>query len=211
METQFWHDRWKNKEIGFHLNEANPLLVQNLAALNLADQSRIFVPLCGKTRDIAWFLSQGHKIIGAELSLLAIEDLFSELGVTPTKVTTQTHTHFSAPNIDIFVGDIFTLTPNDIGKIDTIYDRAALVALPEGMRSQYTKHLISLTKRAPQLLICFEYDQTALNGPPFSIRKSEIHRQYKNAYTIKHLTSVKMEELLKGTCEATETVWHLYP
>ncbi|PHR60162.1 MAG: thiopurine S-methyltransferase [Robiginitomaculum sp.] len=210
MEIQFWHDRWENKEIGFHLSKANPLLVENLAALDLANHSRIFVPLCGKTRDIAWLLSQGHNIIGAELSLLAIEDLFSELGVTPTKVQTPTHTHFSAPNIDIFVGDIFTLTPDDIGKIDMIYDRAALVALPDAMRSQYTKHLTALTKSAPQLLICFEYDQTALNGPPFSIQKSEIHRQYKNAYTIKHLTSVKMEELLKGTCEATETVWNLY-
>lgn len=34
-EYDFWHSRWQNKQIGFHLPEANPLLVKHFSALDL--------------------------------------------------------------------------------------------------------------------------------------------------------------------------------
>ena len=76
MEKNFWLDRWENKEIGFHQNKANPLLTKNFEKLSLKDESRIFIPLCGKTLDIGWFLSKGYKVAGCELSEIAIKELF---------------------------------------------------------------------------------------------------------------------------------------
>ena len=83
------------------------------------------------------------------------------------------HRRYSADGIDIFAGDIFEITADVLGPVDAVYDRAALVALPEGMRRRYAAHLAGITAVAPQLLVTFEYDQAEMDGPPFSITEEE--------------------------------------
>ena len=209
MQHNFWHQKWAKNQIGFHLPEANPLLVKHLPSLNLNQGARIFLPLCGKTLDIAWLLSQGYRVAGAELSVIAIEDLFNSLNLTPTISTFSEITHYSATNIDLFVGDIFKVTSTMLGNVDAVYDRAALVALPEDMRKTYTAHLMALTHKAPQLLICFEYDQTLHAGPPFSICANEVKQHYQPAYDLTLLASEAIPDGLKGKYPATEQVWWL--
>ena len=209
MQPDFWHQKWLKNEIGFHVPETNPLLVKHFEALKLTQGARIFLPLCGKTLDIAWMLAQGHQVVGAELSQIAIEDLFISLNLTPTITHLGEITHYSATNIDVFVGDIFALTPAMLGKVDAVYDRAALVALPDEMRKSYSAHLVALTKQAPQLLICFEYDQTIHAGPPFSINPDEVKQHYHTTYDLNLLASETMPDGLKGKFPATEQVWWL--
>lgn len=209
MHHDFWHQRWQTNQIGFHLPEANPFLVKHFSSLDLPSGARVFLPLCGKTIDIHWLLSQGFRVAGAELSQIAIEDLFASLQLTPSITTFGDLVLYSAPNIDIFVGDIFSLTPRLLGKVDAVYDRAALVALPKDMRQQYTAHLMALTLTAPQLLICFEYDQAIHAGPPFSVQADEIKQHYAHAYELERLESLEMAEGLKGKYPATEQVWLL--
>lgn len=76
MQHDFWHQKWAKNEIGFHLPNANPLLVTFFSALNLKANARVFLPLCGKTLDIAWLLNAGYQVAGVELSQTAIDDLF---------------------------------------------------------------------------------------------------------------------------------------
>lgn len=211
MKHDFWHNKWEKNEIGFHLPEANPLLVKYFPTLNLPQGARVFLPLCGKTLDIAWLLAQGYRVVGAELSKLAIQDLFNQLNLTPTITKLDEITHYSADNIDMFVGDIFKVTPAMLGKVDAVYDRAALVALPEDMRKAYSAHLMALTHNAPQLLICFEYDQTIHQGPPFSICTGEVKQHYQIAYDLTLLASETLPDGLKGKHPATEQVWWLKP
>ncbi len=209
MEANFWHKKWNDNEIGFHTPKANPLLVKHFNTLSLATNSRILLPLCGKTLDIGWLLAHGYRVVGAELSPIAIDQLFAELGVQPEINTIGTFTNYQADNIDIFVGDVFQLTSTILGQIDAIYDRAALVALPEAMRHKYTALLIALTNRAPQLLISFDYDQNEMAGPPFSISTDEINTHYQESYNITLLESTNVEGGLKGQCQALENVWQL--
>ena len=209
MEESFWHQKWERNEIAFHQRESNPLLVKYFGDLSLPQRSRVFVPLCGKTRDIHWLLSQGYQVAGAELSQLAVEQLFADLGVEPNITAVDSLSRYSANNIDIFVGDIFGLSGNLLGQIDAIYDRAALVAFPEPMRDRYAVHLVDITDHAPQLLISYEYDQRLLNGPPFSISDDEVIRRYQESYNLKLLAKVEVEGGLKGRCAATENVWLL--
>ena len=209
MESAFWHEKWERNDIPFHASDANPLLVKHFSALALPEGSRVFVPLCGKTLDIRWLLSNGFRVAGAELSPLAIDQLFAELGAEPAIADVRGATHYSADGIDIFVGDIFELTRETLGPIDAVYDRAALVALPENMRARYTAHLTEITSTAPQLVICYEYDQTALDGPPFSISNDEVRKHYGQSYTLTVLSSSSVAGGLKGKCAATENVWLL--
>lgn len=211
MEADFWHKKWESNVLGFHLSEANPLLLANFKALALKTGSRVFLPLCGKTLDISWLLSQGYRVVGIELSALAVNQLFETLNITPEKTDLGDLIRYSAENIDIFIGDIFHLSDKDLGVIDAVYDRAAFVALPETMRTRYVEHLIRITHCAPQLLVSFEYDQNLLQGPPFAISNQEINQQYKPAYELTLLTSEEVIGGLKGKCPAAENVWLLNP
>ncbi|BBP00211.1 thiopurine S-methyltransferase [Sulfuriferula nivalis] len=210
MEASFWHQKWERGEIGFHTGEANPLLTAHLAKLNLPQGSRIFLPLCGKTRDIAWLLGNDYQVVGAELSELAINALFEELGVTPDIAKVGNLTHYSAENITIFVGDIFDVTAEHLGSVNAIYDRAALVALPAGTRARYASHLIGITKAAPQLLITYEYDQQLADGPPFSVNADEVNLHYGSTYQVKSIESGEVAGGFKGRLPSTETVWLLH-
>lgn len=209
MEADFWNKRWERGEISFHQSQVNPALVQHLSRLDLAKASRIFLPLCGKTLDIEWLLAQDHRVVGAELSSLAIDELFASLDLKPVITPIGALARYSAKNIDIWVGDIFDLSRGILGRVDAIYDRAALVALPKEMRDRYTTHLILLTHTAPQLLITYEYNQQAYDGPPFSVHAEELQRHYDGNYRLELLAHSQIEGGFKGKVEATTNTWLL--
>ncbi|NET55698.1 MAG: thiopurine S-methyltransferase [Symploca sp. SIO2E6] len=209
MDASFWLQKWQNNDIGFHKSEANPVLVKYFPELKKVKDNRVFVPLCGKTLDIAWLLAHGYRVVGAELIEMAIEQLFTELGVEPTISGIGDIKHYSAKKIDIFVGDIFDLSGEMLGRVDAIYDRAALVALPEAMRDRYTVHLREITEQAPQLLVTFEYDQNLMTGPPFSISNEEVNRHYRDSYDLTLLASTDIPGGFKGKYAAEQHVWLL--
>ena len=206
MDADFWHKKWASGQIGFHLSAVNPLLERHFSALALPAGGRIFLPLCGKTRDIAWLLSRGYQVAGAELSATAVTELFSELGIAPQISPVGTCQRYSGEGIDIFVGDIFSLNSEMLGQIDAIYDRAALVALPEALRQRYAAHLITLTAAAPILVVRYEYDQSLAEGPPFSVSEAELQKLYGSTYQLSTLESLDVEGGLKGKCPARESV-----
>lgn len=209
MEANFWHQKWERGEIAFHQAETNSFLTTHFDNLNLAQGSRVFLPLCGKTRDFAWLLLSGYRVVGAELSELAIEALFIDLNLAPTITKIGKLFHYSAQDIDVYVGDIFDLSTEYIGPVDAIFDRAALVALPASIRAQYTAHLMQITAAAPQLLIAYEYDQGLIDGPPFSVNGDEVKQHYAATYQLSPLENKDVEGGLKGKVAARETAWLL--
>jgi thiopurine S-methyltransferase len=209
MDPDFWLRRWENKETAWHESKPNPVLVTHAHQLALPKGRRMFLPFCGKTLDISWLLSRGYRVSGAELSQLAVEQLFMDLGVQPDIASAGELEQWSATNLEIFVGDIFALSQKALGGVDAVYDRAALVALPADLRSRYTAHLMALTNKAPQLLVCYDYDQHLMDGPPFSVSGDEIRRHYAKTYDVRLLASTEVSGGLKGRCPATETVWLL--
>lgn len=209
MDAEFWHERWDANEIGFHQKQGNALLKTHFSKLNLSAGSRVFIPLCGKTKDIAWLLINKYRVVGAELSEIAVKALFDELGIVAEVVEAGKLRHYRAENIDIFVGDIFEVSAELLGGVDAIYDRAALVALPADMRVRYSRHMVDISRAAPQLIICFEYDQDLQHGPPFSISETELRRHYDKSYAVRCVERVNVKGGLKGGVAADEVVWLL--
>lgn len=211
MEADFWHQRWQKGEIAFHEGQVNRLLAEHLHDLNLPVGSRVFLPLCGKTRDIAWLLEQGFQVVGAELSELAVKELFADLKLKAHVTQNEKYLHYQAAQIDILVGNIFHLTAADIGIVDAIFDRAALVALPEHMRSDYARQLIRLGKTAPQLMITYEYAQHEMPGPPFAVPSAEVKQHYASVYQLQETVRQPLPGGLKGKTPALEVLWKLTP
>ncbi|RDV26619.1 thiopurine S-methyltransferase [Alteromonas aestuariivivens] len=211
MHTEFWLEKWHNNDIGFHRSSVNPLLTRFIERLNLPKRAHLFLPLCGKTLDIHWLLKQGYRITGAELSEKAVQELFAELGCQPEIANIGPFVRYNAGPLTVFQGDFFSLSQSHIGGIDALYDRAALVALPASMRLRYANHLREITGSAPQLLITYDYDQTIMSGPPFSVTPQEVAELYQAHCHLDCLEVEAVEGGLKGQCEATERVWLLTP
>lgn len=81
MEPAFWQQRWADNQIGFHQAQVNPYLQKYWPTLGLVPGSRVLVPLCGKSLDLAWLAGQGHRVLGVELSRRAVEAFFREHGL----------------------------------------------------------------------------------------------------------------------------------
>jgi len=209
MEASFWHQRWAANEINFHQSKPNPLLLKYFDALDCKNDSRIFVPLCGKSLDVNWLLANGHRVAGVELSELAVTQLFAGLDRKPGVEDIGGLRRYTAGNLEVLVGNIFDVSRDLLGPVDAIYDRAALVALPDALRARYAAHLRQITNAAPQLLICYEYDQSVLAGPPFSVNGDEVNRCYGGGYRLTRLAGVDVPGGLKGKCAASEVVWLL--
>ena len=80
MKKDYWLERWEQEEIGFHQNDINPYLCRYWQELRLAQGSEVFVPLCGKSRDMLWLYKQGYSVLGVEFSIVAIQAFFEESG-----------------------------------------------------------------------------------------------------------------------------------
>ena len=214
MEADFWHRRWRKNEIGFHEKDGNHLLKAYIKELALPTGARIFVPLCGKTRDIAWLLSKGFNVVGIELNTLAVDQLFEELEVQPEQNNVDGFEHRRALfsnglSLDVFIGDFFAFNSTIMGKIDAVFDRAALVALPEEMRKQYVAHLLSLSDLCKQLLVCYEYSEGLLQGPPHSVNSDEVYMHYNKQMSILQLHKGKVEGGFRDQSEVFDAVYLL--
>lgn len=211
MHTDFWHQRWQNQQIGFHLDHINPLLRDYFSHLNLKRGDRILLPLCGKTLDIHWLLAQEIAVVGVELSDIAVTSLFAELGLQPVITQYGNMSHFKCDQIEIWNGDFFALNAEHIGHVNAVYDRAALIALPAEMRVSYCQQLMQISAHARQLLISVDYDQSIDAGPPFAVNQDEICAHYGEHFNVALLANNAIAGGLKGQYPAFEQAWHLQP
>jgi thiopurine S-methyltransferase len=92
--------------------------------------------------------------------------------------------------------------------VKAVYDRAALIALPPELRRDYALHLKKILRTGTDiLLICLEYDQSLMSGPPFRVDGAEIRDLFGSWCTLKTLETSPPEDF-RGI-QAHETVTHL--
>lgn len=193
MKKEFWLERWERAETGFHEGVANAYLMQYWQDLHLARDSKVFVPLCGKSVDMQWLMQQGHPVAGVELSEIAVQAFFSENGYTPVISTRDKFRQYEANNIRILCGDFFDLKREDVAGVSAVYDRASMVALPPEMRPGYAQHLLTILPPKTQiLLITFDYPQAEMPGPPFAFDAAEVEALFKEKADIKLLGQFDM-------------------
>ena len=179
MKKDFWLERWEKEEIGFHQDDYNPYLREYWQQLQLARGSRIFVPLCGKSRDMIWLNSQGFSVLGVELSEIAAKAFFDENGLTPQYSAHGKFDWHEADGIGILCGDFFDLDRAMLENVGAVYDRASLIALTPEMRERYISRMAAILPPGTRiLLITLDYDEEEMQGPPFAVSKREVQELY---------------------------------
>lgn len=194
MEPAFWQQRWADNQIGFHQAQVNPYLQRYWPTLGLAPGSRVLVPLCGKSLDLAWLAGQGYRVLGVELSRQAVEAFFCEHGLEAEVQQRGFFEVWRSGDVELWCGDFFALKVEDIGDCAGLYDRAALIALPPQMRVAYMQLLSGLLLACCQgLVVTLDYDQALLDGPPFSVGDEEL-RQGFTGWQVDELDAVEVIE-----------------
>ena len=174
MGPDFWISRWNENKIGFHQQHVNEYLQQYAGELGLRGDDTVFVPLCGKSLDMLWLAGQGYRVLGVEVSRLAVEAFFEENRLEVTTETDGAFTRYRSGAIEILCGDFFDLRKSHLADVRAVYDRAALIALPEPMRRRYAGIMASLPHPTNILLVSIEYSPEEMSGPPFSVTEEEI-------------------------------------
>ncbi|MFL6593374.1 MAG: thiopurine S-methyltransferase, partial [Luteimonas sp.] len=168
MDADFWKERWRQGRTGFHQPRVTPLLEQYWDAAGIAPGARVFVPLAGKTLDMAWLASRGHEVLGVELSPIAVSQFFAEQSLEPNVVRADDGVHHQAAGIELVCGDIFALDARSLERCAGLYDRAALIALPAAMRERYVWDVHArLPGGCRGLLVTLDYPASEKQGPPF--------------------------------------------
>ncbi|MCK5394875.1 MAG: thiopurine S-methyltransferase [Gammaproteobacteria bacterium] len=196
MEIDFWLERWDKNEIGFHQQAVNPYLVYFYGtkgpAVEQRDRLKVFVPLCGKSKDMLWLSQSGYKVFGVECSERAVKDFFEENALNYRNAKKDEYALYQANGqtslIEILQGDFFALQQTDLDDVTDIFDRASLVALPVELREKYANKMAELQKPGIRsLLVTLTYDQSEMNGPPFSVSEEDVNKLYSDNFTIEKL------------------------
>lgn len=185
MDPDFWHDRWQTNRIGFHQDRVSPMLATHWDAVGAPPGSRVFVPLCGKTLDMPWLAGRGHRVLGVELSPIAVDGYFDALGVTPEIHASKYGRHYVAGPYELILGDAFVLDNAALADCTAVYDRAALIALPPEMRTRYLRELYAVLPAGCRgLVVTLEYPQHEKQGPPFPVGEAEVRARLERDWDV---------------------------
>lgn len=219
MEKEFWLERWSQGETPFHQEHVNPYLGYYYGEQGPPPEKRatyrVFVPLCGKSRDLYWLQQSGYDVVGVEFSELAVKQFFAEQQLAYSEQRRKHDVIYRAERLEILQADFFELQADDIGDITDIFDRASLIAYPEEMRRDYVNKITELQKPGTRtLLITLAYPENEMKGPPFSVNDDEVIGLYSNNFRIDKLAAKNIIEdeprfKQRGLTSLTETAYKL--
>ncbi|MBT8083843.1 MAG: thiopurine S-methyltransferase [Woeseia sp.] len=188
MESDFWHERWANNQIGFHQDVTTPLLERHWDELFDSSVKSVFVPLCGKSRDLLWLAERGLEVVGVELSQTAVESFFAEQKLDARRGLHGEMREYRCASLPLTVyqGDFFALSNDVFVTSDVVFDRGALIALPRIMRRAYVEKFKSKLKPEARILL-MTLEHSDEKSPPFSVQESEIRDLYEDEFSVKRI------------------------
>lgn len=215
-DNHLWLQFWRDRRTDFHQPIVNSLLAQFWPSVNAAPASRVFVPLCGKSLDMLWLAEQGHQVVGVELSEVAVKAFFKENHLRPVRRRVGTFTVWRSGRFSIWCGDYFALTAADLGQIDTVYDRAALIALPEDIRGDYVSQLRRIVPATATILLLTAEDlELEATGEDLGDVSAEIIALYDHDFAIELSHTQRIDEAdfvaASGIEAGLYKVYHLSP
>ena len=145
--------------MGWHKEDINPHLLKHINTVLLSSNEsnaypipkhNVFVPLCGKSIDLAYLATHTGiwNVVGIDIVRNAAVDFVfehTEFAIqevqqckeeddTNNKIGKDIQT-FKGNKLTILIGDLFQMPTND--RYDIIYDRASIVAIKPSLRQDY--------------------------------------------------------------------------
>ncbi|KAI1289341.1 Thiopurine S-methyltransferase [Halotydeus destructor] len=191
----FWNDNfWNQGRSPWHIAHPHKQLVAHQDALFGNGQVRVLVPLCGKTVDMKYIYDLGHEVVGVEGSSEAIELFFKESGIEYTVCDDKITYQSLDKKLTIVKHNFFTLAGDWVKSFDCVWDRAALVAILPEDRATYVDAIKRLTKKSfKYLLVTLDYEQSKVDGPPFSVPLEEVKQLFQGFAKVEQLSLLEQK------------------
>ncbi len=217
MDLDFWNQVWTEKRLGFDQAEANYYLRKVLSTWLLEPCETVFVPLCGRSIDMWELHCSGHHVTGVEGVRAALEDFDNKFSLNMSKSMVRDSVEcFRSDDFTLYCADFFDLISADIPSGERplkIWDRAALVALPDYMRKEYYRQVERLSEgNLDWLCLLFSFNSKPDFGPPFSVSFEEVDQvMTEKGFNVKVLDERQLEPknpkfVEAGISEFTETL-----
>jgi len=172
------------------LKHGGATIIPNYDDETCANPVRVFVPLCGKTVDMAFLAKHGSvsEVVGIEGIRKALESYIEEqpdLEIKPVE-SIDMFERFVGKKTSLLKGDFFALDSDATGgKFDSIWDRGSMVAIDPRLRESYVDVMKNLLKPGGTiLLVTVERragaDEGLRAGPPFSLSEEEVRALYQS-------------------------------
>lgn len=206
--SEDWLGRWAEGRTGWHEPAGNEGLKRYWPGIE--GPSSVLVPLCGKAPDLLWLAGRGHEVVGVELSEIAVRGFFEDNDLAYECEPQGRLDRYTARDqaLTLYRGDYFDF---ESPPFDALYDRGALVALPEDVRPRYVEHTKKLLKTdARRFIITLEYDQRVVNGPPFSVMPDELSAYWNDMIRIGEkddMDNCPPKFRKAGLTEIAEAIW----
>jgi len=183
------------------LSDHGAKIIPNFNDNACANPVRVFVPLCGKTVDMA-FLAKKQGVAGVvgvdgvRKPLETFAEEHPDLDIQPLADQTGKYERLVGKKIALLKGDFFGLDEVDTdGRFEAIFDRASLVAIDPTMREAYVDVMGKLIQPGGKILLvvierCTGTEEDK-SGPPFTVPEAEVRRLYEGQDWVQSVTLIE--------------------
>jgi SAM-dependent methyltransferase len=188
-ESNYWEQRYQDKDTRWDLGQAAPPFVSLLTGLDVPRSGYTAVLGCGSGSDALLFAQSGFEVVGFDFAPSAIELANSRAASMNV-------------NAEFVLGNIFDLPAKFLGKFDYVIEHTCFCAIPLEKRQDYVKMARSLLKPTGEFIALF-WAHSRPDGPPFGTNDREIKTLFSPVFDVSRLEPVtnsidsrKGEELL---------------
>eukprot|EP00934_Nitzschia_sp_Nitz4_P006385 Nitzschia sp. Nitz4//scaffold10_size219509//28889//29707//NITZ4_001401-RA/size219509-augustus-gene-0.265-mRNA-1//-1//CDS//3329532839//6375//frame0 len=219
-----WSIKWGERKIGFHQKNVNLALTEFGDKLfpkeSDSSNTRVLVPLCGKSVDMAFLAQVASEVVGVEGIRVALEEFAKEqpqLNVKPTG-THGAFERFEGDRISLLKGDFFALDEASAkGKFGAIYDRGSIVAINPSLRQAYVDVISKVIAPGGRILLELleraGSPEAVKTGPPFTFPDTDGRALFETQDWVESMTLLKRSDMMEvrpGTKERYPDLDHLY-
>ena len=205
-KLEFWAWRYRTNVTNWHRDQIHPVLKslgdrvglpyymdgESCVSEERNEELREFVPLCGKTLDLAYFARHPfvrfvQGVDGVAKALESFVAAHPDLAIVPDA---EEEASWTGTKIGLWETNFFDLDPKKgKGSFDIVYDRGALVAIDPTLRLSYLAIIGQLIKphTGKILLSVVERQKDFMGGPPFTIPENDVRNLFETQSWVKQV------------------------
>lgn len=181
-EAQFWEERYQNQEVGWDLGIAAPALRRFVQDQTELPRGAILVLGCGQGHDAIFLAQQGFRVTAVDFAPTAIARLQEAAQAAHLPIT-------------CWQRDLFTLSPEDGGRFDYVWEHTCFCAIDPDRRAEYRQVVHRMLQPGGELWAIF-FTHSRPGGPPFGSDPKAIGDLFASHFQI--LTLNKSELTVAG-------------
>ena len=162
--------------------EAHDFLTRHLTPDQLSGRN-VVVPNCGRSVDMIYLAQHAARVTGTGCTPMQIEQ-FQEENCLYMEFDGAA---WRFDSLSLSPVPLCNLPDAQLGTVDIVYDRSAMISTAPDMRGDYLSRIDRLTRPGGRIYLMTVEFSTQRSEGPYSISAAEVETLFGDRYTVKHL------------------------